>query len=83
MLILGIVAAAVAAGAFLGWVVALIVVSAQMSLTQQRMQRTARYWQAQTALAREQARAERRARQAVTQEYQPEEPDDVHPSRQS
>ena len=63
--------AAVITGAFAGWVIALIIVSAQMSYTQQRMQRKVRYWQAQTALARAQARTERLARQAITQNYPP------------
>ena len=73
-MIVGMMIAAVITGAFLGWVIALVIVSAQMSYTQQRMQRKVRYWQAQAALAHAQARAERLARKAVTQDYSPSDP---------
>jgi len=54
-----------------GWVLALITASAAMSHSQQRMQHKVRYWQAEAALARAQAQAERRARQALTQQDAP------------
>jgi len=50
-----------------GWVLALITASAAMSHSQQRMQQKVRYWQAEAALARAQAQAERLARKAITQ----------------
>jgi len=51
-----------------GWVLALFTASAAMSHSQQRMQHKVRYWQAEAALARAQAQAERRARQALTRQ---------------
>lgn len=75
-MIVGMMAAAVVTGAFLGWVIALVIVSAQMSYTQQRMQRKVRYWQAQAALARRQARADRLAWQALARDYLPSDPNE-------
>ena len=64
----GVVVAAFLTGALAGWLLALILASATMSHSQERMQRKVRYWQAETALARAQARAERMAREALTRE---------------
>jgi len=58
-------------GAAFGWVLALITASAAMSHSQQQMQRRVRYWQAETALARAQAKAARLALKALTQEQPP------------
>jgi hypothetical protein len=59
--------AAAITGMAVGWVLALITASAAMSHSQQRMQQKVRYWQAEAALARAQAQAERLARKAITQ----------------
>jgi type II secretory pathway component PulJ len=58
-------------GMAVGWVLALTTASAAMSHSQQRMQQKVRYWQAEAALARAQAQAERLARKAITQEDAP------------
>jgi hypothetical protein len=54
-------AASFITGAAVGWLLAMIAASAAMSFSQERMQRKVRYWQAETALARAQAKAERLA----------------------
>jgi hypothetical protein len=61
-------------GVLAGWVVAMIIASAAMSYSQGRMQRKVRYWQAATALARAQAKAERLAREAISQDDLPPRP---------
>jgi hypothetical protein len=48
-------AAALGTGIFIGWLLTQIYATAAISRAQQRMQRKVRYWQAQTARAREEA----------------------------
>jgi hypothetical protein len=72
-------AAAVASfitGAVVGWLLAMITASVAMSSSQERMQRKVRYWQAEAALARAHAKAERLAREAITQGNPPPRPGD-------
>ncbi len=64
--ILGVAAVCLATGVVAGWLLAMIAASAAMSFSQERMQRKVRYWQAETALARAEAKAERLAREAIT-----------------
>ena len=63
-------------GAAVGWLLTMIAASAAMSFSQERMQRKVRYWQAETALARAQAKAERLAREAITPGNPPPRPGD-------
>ena len=46
-------AAALGTGIFIGWLLTQIYATAAISRAQQRMQRKVRYWEAQTARARE------------------------------
>jgi len=75
------VIAAIAVASFVtaaavGWLLTMIAASAAMSFSQERMQRKVRYWQAETALARAQAKAERLAREAITPGNPPPRPGD-------
>jgi hypothetical protein len=65
-------------GLVLGWCVTLIVTSASISHSQERMQRKVCFWQAETARAR--AEADRLARQATVREDLPSGPDDWPPA---
>ena len=57
-------ALALAIGLAAGWVLTMVINSAAMPHSQERMERKVRYWQAATARARDQARAERQAGEA-------------------
>ena len=66
--------ASVTVGAFTGWLLAMIMASAVMSYSQQRMQRKLRHWQAETARARAYAEAERLEREGLTKGGPPPSP---------
>lgn len=74
--IVSMVVACVITGVFVGWLLAMIMASAAMSHSQQRMQRKVRHWQAETALARAQAKAEHLTREALTEGNLPPRPGD-------
>ena len=74
--IAGVAVASFITGGVVGWLLAMIAASAAMSFSQERMQRKVRYWQAETALARAQAKAERLAREAITRGDPPPRPGD-------
>ena len=55
MIAILLVAAALASGLFLGWLLTQSYATTAMSRSQERMQRKVRYWQAETARARYEA----------------------------
>ena len=61
-------------GLVIGWCVTLIVTSASISRSQERMQRKVRFWQAETARAR--AEANQLAREVAAREGLPSGSDD-------
>jgi hypothetical protein len=61
-MIAGIVMASVVTGVLVGWWTTMVISSAAISYSQQRMQRKVRYWQAETVRARIQAKAARLVR---------------------
>ena len=71
-MIVAVAVASVVTGFVVGWVAAMNVITAAISFSQRRMQRKVRYWQAQAALARAQARAERMARDAIAHDVLPD-----------
>jgi uncharacterized membrane-anchored protein YhcB (DUF1043 family) len=56
--------AALVVGLAVGWLITMIVNSAAISYSQERMERKVRYWQAEAAKARVEAKAARMARQS-------------------
>ncbi len=61
-------------GLVLGWCITLVVTSASVAHSQERMQRKVRYWQAETARAR--AQADQLAREVAAREGLPSGPGD-------